>query len=421
MSARVALAIIGGGASALAAALAARARGVAATVIAPAGADGCGLAYSTVDPLHRLNVCAARMSIVENEPHDFVAWLQSRDGKVQPQDYYPRAVYGEYLRQHWRTLSNVVAAEALALAAIQNGWRIQTTQGALDATRVILAIGVPPAQPLIPVSDARYRLDGYAPRDAWPRRGLLIGSSLTAVDIALSWCAARADAELTVISRHGLWPLAHNDLPRHGQIALDIRSPRHILRSMRRAIATGVDPCAAVDSLRDATVELWTGFSRADRAQFLRHARSRWDSARHRMAPHVAQALAALQADGRVRLVAGRIRGIAADGDLAVDWQPRGRARIETLRVDEVVQCTGFDGGLTSAGSPLLRSLLDAGLAQADAHRLGLALDRKQRVIGAGGRAHATLFALGALGRGSLWECIAIPEIRSSAAAMVVA
>lgn len=413
------LAIIGGGASALAASLAARARGVRAVAIAPPGADGCGVAYSTRDPLHRLNVCAARMSIVEHDLTDFVSWLRARDGQVQPQGYYPRAVYGEYLREHWRSV-DALSAVAQRLAPRAGGWRIETSDGAIDAARVVLAIGVPPAQRLPGLAaDPRVSLDAYAPRDGWPQRGLLIGSSLTAVDVALTWCTARADAELTVISRHGLWPFAHNDEARSGEIGVDVRSPRHILRSLRRAIDGGVDATAAVDALREATVDLWTSFAHAHRARFLRHARSHWDRARHRMAPQVAREIAALQTQGRVRLIAGRVQRVDAGTDLAVHWRPRGRREIETLRVDAVVQCTGFDGGLAAADSPLLRSLLDGGLAVPDAHRLGIALDREHRVIDARSNAHTTLRALGALGRGSLWECTAIPEIRRSATRIV--
>jgi uncharacterized NAD(P)/FAD-binding protein YdhS len=70
--------------------------------------------------------------------------------------------------------------------------------------------------------------------------------------------------------------------------------------------------------------------------------------------------------------------------------------------------CTGHRPDLRS---PLIGSLLRQGLAKADAHALGLSVQRNGQVLGRSGGATPGLYALGPLCQGSLWEITAVPEI----------
>ena len=63
-------------------------------------------------------------------------------------------------------------------------------------------------------------------------------------------------------------------------------------------------------------------------------------------------------------------------------------------------------------GSVLLDRLLDRGLARPDRHRLGLDIDPTFAVINRRGTATPSLWAIGPLGTGVLWECTAVPDIR---------
>ena len=68
---------------------------------------GIGLAYSTREPGHLLNVRAQRMGALASSPGDFAAWLASSEGACVcsrlgvgvpgPDDFAPRAVFGAYL------------------------------------------------------------------------------------------------------------------------------------------------------------------------------------------------------------------------------------------------------------------------------------------------------------------------------------
>src|ERR1700760_4143189 len=95
--------IVGGGASGTLAAgqplrrAAATGLPLALDLVEP-GPVGRGVAYSTEDLRHRLNVPAAGMSALPSEPGHLVHWLRAhRDADFPPGGFPPRAVFGTYL------------------------------------------------------------------------------------------------------------------------------------------------------------------------------------------------------------------------------------------------------------------------------------------------------------------------------------
>ena len=79
------------------------------------------------------------------------------------------------------------------------------------------------------------------------------------------------------------------------------------------------------------------------------------------------------------------------------------------------MQATGLDTAVAYAGDALLTSLLDSGLAKPDPLQLGLLAHADGQLLNASGVAQPNLHAIGSLLRGTLWECTAMPEIRSAA------
>src|ERR1700753_3909472 len=64
---------------------------------------GRGLAYSTGNPSHILNVPAGRMSAFHDQPDDFLTWLAGQPetgiaAPVGPQTFAPRRLFGAYIR-----------------------------------------------------------------------------------------------------------------------------------------------------------------------------------------------------------------------------------------------------------------------------------------------------------------------------------
>jgi len=113
------IAVVGGGATgALAALHLARVSGKPASeidisVIEPAAEIGRGLAYTTNDPRHLLNVRVANMSAFADEPDHLFRWLE-REVVVRgincptPFCFIPRSLYGAYLAELLRELSDIL-------------------------------------------------------------------------------------------------------------------------------------------------------------------------------------------------------------------------------------------------------------------------------------------------------------------------
>jgi uncharacterized NAD(P)/FAD-binding protein YdhS len=93
----------------------------------------------------------------------------------------------------------------------------------------------------------------------------------------------------------------------------------------------------------------------------------------------------------------------------------RGSGQESTLRVDRIVNCTGPEADFRKVQDPLTRSLVSQGLARPDALSLGLDVDEDGALLDNAGIPSQTIFAMGPLRKGRLWETTAVPEIRVQA------
>jgi len=404
---------------------------------------GLGAAYATDDPAHRLNVRAGNMSAWPDRPDDFVAWLKARDLDVGPGGFATRGDYGRYLQGLLSALAEgpeaagrllIMPDEITAIDPADQGWTLTCGMGrtlAVDA--VVLALGNPPPRAPEPVSPQLEASGAYV-ADPWrwdpnalvDGQGpiLLLGSGLTMVDAALSLDRVAPGRPLVALSRRGLTPREHqgappSPLPAPPPASL---SPVAALAWLREA-AGHHGWRTAIDALRPATQDLWRGWSLERRAAFLRHARAFWDVHRHRLSPQVAERLARMRAEGRLRVLAGKLEraDVLEDGRAGLIWRPRGETDTWRLEADLVVNCTGPSADVERSTEPLIAALAARGLIRADPLRLGLDIDAEHRVVHADGTAQATLFAVGPITRGALWEINAVPDIRVQAAEVAAA
>ncbi len=388
-----------------------------------------GVAYSAVHQEHLLNVRAANMSALPDDPRHFVRWLEehgSGDGKT----FVSRRIYGEYLRA---MLDAAVAANpdrlllidgAVAELERRHGGIVLTLEDGehIDADVGVLAIGnLPPHTP--PGLDPAVLPPGCYRADPWAGdigEGLndgdtvvLVGSGLTAIDAALMLEASGFGGKILAVSRRGLVPRAHAETaPQPGLREKPATRLSALVRSVRgRAAELGWR--AAVDELRPITQMLWSAADATTRARFLRHLRPYWDVHRHRLAPRIAQRIAALEESGRLRFAAGKLVSAQADGTgVRLRWRPRGsEAPVET-RAARIVNCTGPQGNLLRSDETLLRQLLATGAVRPDGLRIGLEVDAQSNVIDAAGNVDPQLYCIGPMTRGGLWEVVAVPDIR---------
>jgi len=423
------VAIIGGGFSgALQAINLLRHQGPRATLIERRAEAARGVAYSAAHPDHLLNVRAANMSALPQDPDHFAHWLDRRHPELAG-GFAPRLVYGDYLaellddaRKAAPDRLDLIRGEALDLEPAGEGWRIMLADGStIEADAVILAPGNLP--PHIPGDiDAAALAPGCFAPEPWSgdvAEGLkaddtvlVIGSGLTMVDIALLLDARGYDGQIVALSRRGLSPRAHAPV---APSTLDTRPPTDAIGLLRhvRTRSAEVGWRAAVDELRPFTEGLWTAADLDQRRRFLRHLRAWWDVHRHRIAPEVAAKITAMKADGRLRIVAGKLVDAKADGDGAmVRYRPRGRDDLTSLRVRRIINASGPQGDLLRTEEPLLRRLLDRGLIRPDRLRIGIDVTQQSEAIGHDGEPCPTLLALGPMTRGTFWEIVAVPDIR---------
>ena len=217
------IAIVGGGATgALAAAhLAQSAReSTEIIVIEPAERLGRGLAYSTDDPRHLLNVRAANMSAFGDDAGHFLDWLRARnDGALaEPYSFVSRKVYGDYVSD--------VAAEALQSGRVTHLRDVcveaseepsfallRLASGAtLAADRVVLATGhdEKPRSAAWRRNSLGIRIRSTASTRDAPL--LIVGAGLTMVDMALSLDRRGHEGPITAVSRRGLMPNGHRQV-----------------------------------------------------------------------------------------------------------------------------------------------------------------------------------------------------------------
>ncbi|MFT4257247.1 MAG: FAD/NAD(P)-binding protein [Pseudoxanthomonas sp.] len=440
------IAIVGGGAGGVLAAIHALRLATAPKRIAliePAANLAEGVAYATRHREHVLNVPVRRMSAFADAPDDFLDYVGiGSDRTASGQRYAERRRYAEYLRVR---LDEARQASPATLRVVRdrvveldfepgNGpARLALANGApLHAHGVVVAIGNR-ARPLpargansLPAAkllaawdyDAVKRID----RDA---DVCIVGSGLSMADALLSLSGNGHRGALHVLSRHAILPLPHTASHRVAEfdvpplLAQTLRQRVRALRGhMRAAAAAGLPWQAVMERLRPHGPALWQSLSAADQRRFLRHAARYWDVHRHRVAPQVHACIEALRADGRLRVHRGRLRHAIAQGNcVRLGWQ-RHDGRLREFDVDAVVNATGVELRAQAMRNPLLDGLLGRGLARPGPHGIGIDTAPDGRVLDAGGRAQPRLFALGSLRIGTLWESIAVPELRVQAEAI---
>jgi uncharacterized NAD(P)/FAD-binding protein YdhS len=374
---------------------------------------GVGVAYGTTDDVHVLNVPAAGMSAYPDDPWHFARWA-----RCGPGEYVARHRYASYLETALDEAGPAVErvpAHAVGAVPGRCGVVIELGDGrALGAHAAVLALGnfppVPPAglPPGLTASPCYVpdpwrpgALEGY-PRDA---PVVLIGSGLTAVDVALALVERGHRGPIDAVSRHGLLPRAHRPgwrerpvdpfpLP-SGPLTLG-----RLLRRFREQLDATGDWREVVDSMRPVTSRVWGCLSVADQRRFLHHLARPWEVHRHRMAPSVAARVHMLVSTGRLTVSAG---GVSSD---------------VLRRAGRVVNCTGSSCDVTRRRDRLVTGLLRTGVARPGPHRLGFDVAADGALVDAQGRPSHRLFTLGPLCRGRRWETTAVPEIRVQAAAL---
>jgi uncharacterized NAD(P)/FAD-binding protein YdhS len=412
---------------------------------------GLGRAYATLNPAHLLNSPVDRMSAVAGDPGHLARWAAANG--ISPDDgFLSRPDFGRYLLELLAdaersagpaaTVTRITAdVLGLSYGGANGPLRLDLAdQGRIEADAAVLATGnQPPAAPFRVPASPRYIGDPWVPgaldgvADGSPV--VVLGTGLTMLDLAISLTGAHPDTVVQAISRHGLVPREHPALP-DGAVQPPVLqrsilpgsglpgfglSPGDLpglIRYVRTASARAPEGWqAVVDALRPDVPELWQQLSLPDKRLFLRHVARYWEVHRHRVPPVTARTIDQLRSGGRLSVLRGRIIAVAdAPAGLCVRMEQR--TQVTEVAAGWLINATGPAADVTATTDPLLRGLLESGLARPDSLRLGFEAGDGGTLLDVSGTPSDVIVTLGPTLRGQLYETTAIPEIRDQAAAL---
>jgi len=409
--------IVGGGASGLLVAvnLLRKSDDCEVTIIEPNEKLGLGVAYSTLDPDHLLNVPAGRMSGLVEEPKSLCDWAG-----VGENDFISRQQYGKYLEfllareikdskrfKHVQSRAvDVNESTAEITCKLENGEEVRG-----DA--LVLALGN--SESIVPTSFDGLPRSKRVVRDVW-REGLatefdsvaVIGTGLTFYDIALSILRDRPNAKVHGISRNGLLPLPHL---RHRAPALDVPDSARKSAKGIRDYLTGMGEKwrEAQDGIRHDLQEIWANFPDAEKKSFINEHFRWWNSLRHRSAPEIDERISEALANRKIVIHKAGVNSIESQGEVLKIELTTGGA----LAVGQVVNCCGNQFFATQ---PLIETLVQKGVLARGPLDFGIACDIKTLAIkDNNGKVNKRIFGIGPILVGELLETTAIPEIKSEA------
>jgi uncharacterized NAD(P)/FAD-binding protein YdhS len=410
------------------------------TLLDREGRFGRGLAYSTTKPWHRTNIPSNKMGGIDDaDPIGFTTWLSGQghaNGPEFDKAFVPRRLYGDYLcfQLDPHLASGAIAArhcEAVAIEKIGRYYRVKLSDNETIAAQiVVLCLGnhppaafpaIEPSRRLVPTVWASGALADIRESDTV----LVTGTGATAVDAVLDLVHQGAGRQITMLSRRGMLPREEVASTPDSQ-PIDTNSApttRELFNALRKDVvakaARGIPWQSVMDGFRHKASALWRSLPDQERARFVRHARTIWMNHRHRMAPDVSELLARLQAQQRLRIIAGRIiRASPTEAGYEVTLKPRGSDIIER-KFDWILNCIGPEERYERIPDQLVTSLLRGGCARPGPLGLGLDVDPNCVLRDSRGREQPGLYLIGPATRGCFWEVTSVPAVRNQATTVV--
>jgi uncharacterized NAD(P)/FAD-binding protein YdhS len=431
--------IIGGGASGvlMAAQLLGQSSDTSVRIFERSGDVGTGIAYSTQNPNHLLNVRASNMSAIPDKPDHFLNWLTTNTvtlsaSEWQPQSFAPRAFYRLYLQNLLQPyLTNeqqrlFIESSEVSDVAIESGRPLVTSSSGerFPADAVIIATG----------NEAAIATSGNHVTEYWSSNGYfdipsndpvaILGTGLSMVDSVISLLDSGHKAAIHAISRRGLLPARHapadamsinaEQLPVADGLPALLRDVRHMIDQRENEGKSWRD---VIDGLRPHTKNIWSRLPIGQRQSFLRHLRPWWDVHRHRMAPSIADRIEAARQSGQLTIIAAHLVSVKNQAEhISILYRQRRGLAIEQLNAAKIIDCRGGSSRFSTTRNSALISLMENGLAKPDAIDLGLDVTADLQVLNARGEPSAPIFAIGPVTKGTYWEVTAVPDIRVQAA-----
>lgn len=405
-----------------------------------------GAAYSSTLPYEPLNVPAGKMSLYTDKPDDFYEWLQEHKGHAQEitrDSFFSRRWFGEYMQQAIEQAIEERASEvqfhAVQSATVQMNvnekgtYTLTQDDGTtIVVNEVVFATGNElPADVISP--EAKERLGDHYIADPWngeavagiePSADILyIGTGLTTIDHLVSAVQKGHTGKLYALSRNGALPQPHGPTQPY-EFTRDVAEAdvtvvrQNIVDEIQAASEKGVDWRSVIDALRPEIPRIWQTLSPESQQLFLKKYRNEWDIHRHRIPQFSAKTVDDILRTGQLAVIAGSITNIESrEKRFAVIYKNEGTKK-EVL-TDYVVNCTGPSNDYRHGENQIFRSLLESGQMKESELGLGIVTGLAGEIIQKNGEPLPHCYAIGPLRKATEWESVAMREIRLQAEAYV--
>lgn len=420
-------------------------------LIEPREFIGRGLAYSTPEPSHLLNVPCGKMGARPDDIGGFHRWAEQTLVGVSPHSIGPdafltRGDYGRYVEAELQEATRLAHTQVTferrrdRITEITHGERGPelklATGNAVQADHVILAVGSGPAR--VPegirqlgATEGRLITTPFAPGALDPvgaeDRLLVLGTGLTMFDVAIALDRKGFMGSMLAVSRRGRMPMPHAPhaaAPWSTDWAATLTQrtrAKELVRAVRTAVnraeAEGLDWRCVIDAMRPYLPRLWQNLNDAQRRRYLRHASSFWEVRRHRCAPQVWAMVDQMIRRGSLEVSAGRVlEATVLDDQVLATVAFRGGATPITRHFDRVLVCAGPETDVTRWPAPWMRGMLDNTWLTPDTLRFGVRTAEDGLALNPLGEPVDWLSIVGPLRKADLWESTAVPELRVQAA-----
>lgn len=411
--------IVGGGASGLLVAInIARLSNnpISVTIAEPQLFLGRGIAYSTHDRDHLLNVPAGRMSALVDVPDHFCKW-----GNFDPNYFAPRFEYGKYLLatfismqlEHPQVNFEHLQDTVENISQHNDSFQVQFKDSESKLFDiVVLALGQ--GRSIKHPELERFKGNPNVINDPWRDsiaefEGTLacVGTGLTFIDHALSHLRKSPRNRVIGISRNGLLPEKH--LPKRAAPLEVPNEARQSPQAMRAFIENASDWRAAQDGIRHELPDIWYSWDEAKKSEFLSKDLRWWNVHRHRVSPEIHHELDTALSEGRITIVKDEVVALQeVSGHLSISTRTSGN-----FAAKAIVNCLGYEA---PGGGTLIEKLSAANLVSPGPLQLGVSTNYPNHtVLNSEGKNVEGLFAIGPILLGERFETTAIPELRVQA------
>ncbi len=399
-----------------------------------------GVAYSTNDPDHLLNVPAGKMSLFPNLPDHFTDWLISKNYRSNDlaNEFIPRNVFGNYITEVFNSYKNnkqleIIDAEATDVEKQTNKYSVFLSNGkTIAGEKIILAFGNflpsnPKSKSTSYFNTANYFQDPWNPaylKNIYKENSiLLIGTGLTMVDCVLSILKTGFSGRIYVVSPRGYTPAPHGKSDNYPDFYKELigRSLLEIFQTVRfhvkKAEKANISWRAVIDALRPHVQKIWIALNTKEKQQFISHIRHIWGIARHRLPVSTFNEIVKLKEKGQLEIIGGRITTIEEKKDNAsISILLRKKSITRELIVSRIINCTGPQINYKELKNELVINLLRKKMILSDELNMGIKTEISGKIIQNSQDVSSDFYAIGNLLRGVLWETTALPEIRNQAA-----